>query len=318
MTSLAPEFDKLATAFFNGDPIPEDLEDIPTPSETFQLEVGFTGKNHVINYDTSDWKRLLEQDIQDDPLMVRFLVDVILCNKMEEICRSRNLTYYNATVHRDSSYRMVVDALNVAESRQIRLNESTSNDPTWHVTLVRRLDGGADNQPEASENAGKSVEFADALNSLSEDAAGKTKKKKNPRRKGKSKNGKAAVKAPVQGANAEENSPKPRSDQVEDERLSDQDSDTPLDLSPRSEREVVAQPISPKDRAAITPAPLEVQEASADAIQDTNGGSDWNIVRPKTSHRAKGASRGSSRGGLRVSTGDLQGRARSTSYQVRL
>jgi hypothetical protein len=310
MAPLAPDFEKLATAFFNGDSIPEDLDDIPARSKTSQLEAGITGKNHITNYDTSDWKCLLEQNIHREPIMVRFLMDVIMCNKMEKVCSSKNLTYHNASVHRDSSYIMVMDQLKVAETRQSRLNESTTDGSIWEVTLIYGPEVDIDNPPDPSEGAEEGAVVIDTFKPQSEPAPGKIKKKKNSRRKGKYNSGKAAGNDPVHVSEAEGDLQMSDRVSVKDVPLSDQGDDTSTGMSPQRQSEDAAQSMSSKENFAMTPPVIKVQDLSADTLQHTDDDNDWNIVRAKASQRAKGAPRGS--------TGRLQGRARLTSHQVRI
>ena len=327
MVPLPPDFEKLATAFFNGDPIPADLEDIPTSRDAAQFEAGIPVKNHAINYDSSDWKYLLEQGIYQEPLMCRFLVDVILCNHIERVCSSRHSTYYNASVHRDGSYLLVVNSLKIAETRQAFLKESPTNDDLWNVSLVRIQNAGADDEISEEEDAEQSVDFAVTANSLSEPPPVKTRKKKMKKKKClrgtcKATDEKPAGEASSQGPDAEDVLPNIECDQRKEEHLSSQDKDICLNLVPQGQSGDVAQPadvaqlVAPIGGIAGTRAHLALQDSITETIEDPDSGDGWSIVRTKGSQRLKGASRGPSRGDLLGSIGDFQGARARSSFSV--
>jgi hypothetical protein len=88
--ALSPEFEAVATAFFNGEEVPEnfntlkyDDQSVPESSTKPAAQV----VKYKIDYGTF-WGRVVQTGWLSKPALSTFLIDVIMANEMEQSCRS--------------------------------------------------------------------------------------------------------------------------------------------------------------------------------------------------------------------------------------
>ncbi|KAF4628124.1 hypothetical protein G7Y89_g10024 [Cudoniella acicularis] len=108
--ALAPEFDRLAAAFFNGDSIPEDLDEIPDPGSLIRDTNAMTIKNYRVTYNTGGWTNILNEKLLEDRVLFIFLRDLILANELEHACLTKT-AWNGVRVYRHKDYQATLDSI---------------------------------------------------------------------------------------------------------------------------------------------------------------------------------------------------------------
>ncbi|KAK2627585.1 hypothetical protein QTJ16_003551 [Diplocarpon rosae] len=110
--SGAAQFDALATAFFAGEEIPDDLSELPSPSVA-------SHHNFIKRYGTGDWASVLNSDPLEDKSLIGFLRDVMTSNYLEDwvedgalplfpqLALERHVIYENIVTFLDEKERVI-------------------------------------------------------------------------------------------------------------------------------------------------------------------------------------------------------------------
>ncbi|RFU29368.1 hypothetical protein B7463_g6971, partial [Scytalidium lignicola] len=112
---VAADFQRIATAFFNGETIYYTEDDSLVNRETSSTADHIP--NHIITYENESLKAL--QDAFYDPLFIKFVTDTARANKLEECIKKRE-KYHGLTVSRGREYLTSTKILDIAEREQKR------------------------------------------------------------------------------------------------------------------------------------------------------------------------------------------------------
>ena len=149
----APDFEKLATAFFNGEALDEKfdtisnedissrfgsrgratIEDVTDLDETLGSSMN-TEKNHTTLYEDSDWRKFvadMKKEPEKNKHVAQFLQDVVMANALEKACLARS-SVYGVKVFRHSTYDQAKKELESTKGRK----QSTSARPQKSANLL--------------------------------------------------------------------------------------------------------------------------------------------------------------------------------------
>jgi hypothetical protein len=149
----APDFEKLASAFFNGEALGEKFdaisnEDMPsrfgsrgraTIENVTDLDEALassmnTEKNHTTLYEDSDWRKFvadMKKEPEKNKHIAQFLQDVVMANALEKACLARS-SVYGVKVFRHSTYEQAKKELESTKGRK----QSTSARPQKSANLL--------------------------------------------------------------------------------------------------------------------------------------------------------------------------------------
>lgn len=122
--ALSPEFEQLATAFFNGEQVPENFDTPQNGAHAISgsaAEPAINNVDYKINYFTL-WGRLVETQWLLQPVLSTFLVDVIMANEMEQsVLSSRD--YFEVKVNRHPKYSEFRETIELAQDVYTRIGK---------------------------------------------------------------------------------------------------------------------------------------------------------------------------------------------------
>ncbi|RDL40315.1 uncharacterized protein BP5553_00294 [Venustampulla echinocandica] len=272
---LSPEFDRLATAFFNGDAVPEDLDTLPNPLPS-------SGVNYKMVYYASSWTEIINAKLLEDDNMAVFLQDVIMANELEKACVSKT-SYGGRKVFRHRSYPRIVESMKDKALNDLLEDDIDAQQVGAGILLPN------DTPVEVQDAEQLALELSDLTKSDSTLTAGEPLKVK--KRRGKKKRVITTKKPPLHEAMPE----KPLEDDANhDEKIIS--AELSGELNERSFPTEVAQAesltamitVSPKNLGSVDSSALFVSQGGlAEDIQLEGGDGGWTTVAPKSHSRSK-------------------------------
>ena len=154
--SLAPaasrrlSFERLASAFFSGNPVLDDdfyekaiKEQTPIlnqQGDAAPREAIIESKAYVISHQGSDWSEILRISTRNDGSLVAFLLDIVKCNNLEQCSKKSSMRYCALRVRRE--LRKAVD--NRVEPGNLlgSLLDNPAEDEQAHKTSIKLIPKG--------------------------------------------------------------------------------------------------------------------------------------------------------------------------------